>query len=179
MIRKLKEQVSTHSIWTFYGRIESFDSYAELLEDLEKAQQGDMITLYFNCSGGDCAIGESIIRALHITQATTNCIVEAPCWSMGSIVALQCDNLYFNEDTFLMFHDYSTGYRGKGSEMSQMMSIEQENTNKQIKKWCMPFLTKKEYDNIVSGTDVYIKWDDPTMKKRLKRHFGSKACEKS
>ena len=35
-------------------------------------------------------------------------------------------------------------------------------------------LTKKECEEILQGKDLYVKWTDPDLKDRIKRHFGEK-----
>lgn len=41
----------------------------------------------------------------------------------------------------------------------------------QMNDICIPFLSPKELEAMHKGDDIYIRFDDKTLKKRLKRHF--------
>lgn len=171
MIKKLYEMHRSHKIFTFYGPIEEFFDYEELLETLFNAESGDVITLLINSPGGRCDIGDAIVNAMQDSKAAIECIVESPSYSMAALIALCGHQLKLKENSFLMFHDYSTMYYGKGSEIALQSKAERDNFNVIMKKLCTPFLTDKECDKVLNGEDLYIKWNDKDLDKRIKRHF--------
>lgn len=171
MIQELQKITNKHSLWTLYDSIESFSDYTDLLKRLHNSIEGDTIVLLLNSPGGRCDIGKTIITAMKTSSAKIKCIVEDSCYSMASLIALAGDTLEMYENTFLMFHNYSTMYYGKGNEIELQSKAEKENLDKQMKAYCMPFLTEKECEKIINGEDLYIKWDTPSLKTRIKRHF--------
>jgi hypothetical protein len=91
---------------------------------------------------------------------------------MGAIMALCGDSLAVNKGSFLMFHDYSNGGgRAKGNETLKSTEAYCEIFNYRFNSICQPFLTKKECESVQQGTDLYIKWNDPTLNQRIARHF--------
>lgn len=168
---KLYDIKFKHSVFALYDSIESFSDYEDLLKVLHTADNGEAVTIYLNSPGGSCAIGTSIISAMKGSNAAIHCIVEAPCYSMASLIALSGTSLEFMSNTYLMFHHYSTMYYGKGAEIELQHEIEYEHFNRQLKAVCMPFLTQKECEKIIRGEDLYIENTDPLLEKRIKRHF--------
>ena len=159
------------SIW---DDIEEYEDYDELLKQLSKISSRDDVTLSVSSPGGRCDVGFMIIDRLRALECNVDVIVPYPTYSMGAIMSLCGDSLEIEPGAFLMFHDYSTGTRGKGNEIFKGTEAYKETFKYRFKDVCHPFLSKKECDKILDGHDLYIKWDDPTLDKRKKRHFGEK-----
>lgn len=168
---KLYEVKYKSACFTLYDEIESFGDYTDLLKWLYTAEKGEIMQLLLNSPGGRCDVGDSIIRAIKESNAFVKCVVEAPCYSMASLIALAGDALEFKENTYLMFHHYNTMYWGKGAEIELQHKAEYENLNKHLKSVCMPFLTEKECGKIIAGEDFYVKDSDANLQARMNRHF--------
>lgn len=171
MIEVLKSENFIFSDWAFYGELEEFKDYSPLIKELHNAKEGDTIVLRINSTGGRCDIGRAIIDAMKASQAKVHCYVEAPSYSMAALIALAADEMSMADNSYLMFHCYSGGYYGKGGDTAKQVQYENEWLSKFFEDICTPFLTKKEFDNIMKGEDFYIKNDDPTLQTRIKRHF--------
>jgi ATP-dependent Clp protease protease subunit len=171
MIEMIRKEVFTCSEWTFYGDLDEFEQFSDFIKCLHNANDGDQTLIRLNCPGGRCDIGASIISAMLNSKTSITCLVEAPSYSMGAIIALCGDNLIMKDNTFLMFHDYSGGYYGKGGDTAKAVQYQREQLSRDFESWCVPFLTKKEFSAMMSGEDFYIKNDDPTLAARVKRHF--------
>lgn len=171
MIELISSKQVQATTWSFFGEIEEFRGYAALIKELYNAEDGDIITLNINSPGGRVDIGRSIITAMHHTKAVVHCHVESDSCSMAALIAVSGDSMTMSENTYLMFHNYSTGMYGKGGDLAKQMQYEQESIYTLFKAWCTPFLTMKEFTAMLAGEDIYIKDSDPTLAARIKRHF--------
>lgn len=159
------------SEWTIYGPIDSYGDYKDLILALKQANEGDTIELRINCPGGRCDIGMMIVQAIQETRAIVVCNVVYPSHSMGAIIAVAGDYLVMQPHTFLMFHTYSGGTYGKSGDMIKDVHYTDDSLKGMLDDIIKPFLTKVEIDKMHKGDDLYIRYDDPSLKVRLKRHF--------
>lgn len=161
----------THYNISIWGDIEEYEDYDDLLRALEKVGKDDHVTLKVSTPGGCCDIGFNIYERINNLKCRVDVIVPYPTYSMGAILALCGDTLKVAPGSFLMFHDYSTGTRGKGNEIAKSAEAYGECFSYRFNKVCQPFLTKKECEKILNGQDLYVKWDDENLAKRIERHF--------
>lgn len=171
MIEKIAETSKIFSVWAIYGGIDEFSQFSELIKTLYDAEEGDVMVWKMNSPGGACDVGEALIAAMNASKAKVYCHIESNCYSMASILALCGTGLSFNPNTYMMFHDYSTMYHGKGNEIAQHTDLEREMVSGMFKIWCCPFLTDKEFSSMMAGEDKYIRWDDKSLDTRIRRHF--------
>ncbi len=158
----------TFSIW---DNIEDYDDYEKLLETLGKVTKKDNVILNVSTPGGRCDVGFMLIDRIMKLPCNVDVIVPYPTYSMGAIMALCGNSLRIEPGAFLMFHDYSGGSRSKGNELFKSTEAYCEAFNYRFNDICQPFLTKKECNDVLQGKDLYIKWTDPQIEARNKRHF--------
>ena len=116
-----------------------------------------------------------LIDYIQNLECKVDVVVPYPTYSMGAIMSLSGDSLEIKPGGFLMFHDYSSGIaRSKGNEIFKQTESYIETFTYKFNKICQPFLTKKECEDILNGKDLYIKWNDPMLETRIKRHFSKK-----
>ena len=151
--------------------IENNFAYVELLNTLRGASKEDSVTLYLANYGGWCSTGFQLVNAMRDCACGVDVVVDAPCLSMGAIIAVAGKTLTMNPGTFLMFHNYSGGDYGKGKERLDAIKHYHEHFHRHLKAVCSPFLTKAELERIKHDQDVYISADAAETKKRIKRHF--------
>jgi len=166
-----KQRISTEYFLSIWDGLEEYEHYSELLDTLTKIRSDDRVTLRVSSPGGRCDIGFTLIDRIINVPCRVDIEVPYPTYSMCAIMALCGDSLTIKPGAFLMFHDYSGGSYGKGNEMMKHIDSYSETFAYRLKQICQPFLTKKECDNILSGQDLYLKWNDKSLKERLKRHF--------
>lgn len=153
------------------GAIEDFEDYDDLLKRLADVGADDVVNVHLNTPGGDCSIGFFLIDQFMALPCPVNMIVDYPTYSMGAIMALCGDSLVINPDSYIMFHDYSGGSRGKGGETHMYSTNYRTVFMSRFNRLCQPFLSKKECDNMFRGEDIYIHAEDETLPARLGRHF--------
>lgn len=157
--------------YNLYDGIEEFDHYEDFMRNMCLYTESDVVNIHINCPGGRIDIAAALIDSMQGTKAKVRCILEQPSYSMGAIIALCGDELIMNPNTFLMFHNYSGGVGGKGSEMTQMVMHNDLYVNTLFENLCHPFLTKKELARINNDGDLYIYANDVETPKRIRRHF--------
>lgn len=145
--------------------------YHKLLHQLRTAKDYEYVILYLACYGGDVYSGTQIINALQDCPVPVHIVVDTPCFSMASVIALQGNSLVMKDETYLMFHNYSGGNYGKGHELFTAAAHYDEFSRKGTERQLSPFLTKAEINRLPKDLDVYINFDDADLPARLKRHF--------
>lgn len=168
-----KLQMSQKNVYRYnlYGGIEGFDKYEDFIEDMASFSSSDAVALYINSPGGDVDVGVSILNAIRTSEAPTTTVVEGPSYSMASIIALSGDKLIMLDNTYIMFHNYSSIAYGKGAELMNSVRHSDDHFNNLMLKVCSPFLTKRELSKIQRDEDIYIYSDDALLDKRCERHF--------
>lgn len=167
----LATPVSTRYEICIWDDIEEYKEYDELMKILPKIKEEDEVVLKVGTPGGRCDVGFMLIDRFAALPCFVNVIVPYPTYSMGAIMALCGDSLSMTPGSFLMFHDYSTGGRGKGNELIKSTEAYSEIFAYRFNDICQPFLTEEECEAVLQGQDLYIKWNDSSLKKRIRRHF--------
>lgn len=146
-------------------------NYAGLCNLLRLAERLDTFNFYLANYGGSCHSLINLISAVFDSKANTVMHVTAPCYSAAATLALCGTGISFCKHSFLMFHNYSSIAHGKGNELLDHV----KNTDKWIKDYMrklhQPFLTKEECLKIEDDKDIYVSWDDKTLKQRIERHW--------
>lgn len=143
------------------------EKYAELLNQLRLASVHDQFRFYLNNFGGYLHTGIQIINAINECEAKVVMVVDAPIYSMASLLALCGNEIIINDNSFLMFHDYSGGTVGKGNELFTKAINDREYTAKLFTYCAYPFLSFEEINNICEGKDLYVSAED--ARKRFKK----------
>jgi len=150
------------------------ESYIKLGAVLQEPGPDDFVTLHLHGRGGDTDGMVYLINQVRKCKAGVHVLVEGPCYSAHSELALCGQSLTMMPNTFLMFHNYSGGDYGKGAEMKMSVKEQDRHLSTVTKQICFPFLTDEEIKGIVGDRDIFIHWDDKDLKTRLKRHYGAK-----
>ncbi len=155
-----------------WDNLEDFEDYDGLMKHLNGIGEHDHVTLKVATPGGRCDVGFMLIDRLMGLPCVVDVVTPYPTYSMGAIMSLCGHSLSMNEGSFLMFHDYSGGGgRSKGNETLKATEAYCEIFAHRFRKICKPFLTEKECESVLQGKDLYIKWNDPTLESRIRRHF--------
>lgn len=145
--------------------------YSDLIHFFNSASSDTEIHIHLSNTGGSCQSGVKLAHAIKNSSAMTIIHVEAPCYSMGAILALTGKVLDMLPGTFLMFHNYSGGFGGKGGEITTQLQNYNKHSEHMTRYFCAPFLTEAEMKDIAADKDVYIHAEAADMKRRVTRHF--------
>lgn len=160
------------------GGIDDYDDYEDFFKMMATLSENDTLTVMLNTPGGRCDIGFHIAHKLLACPCPVQMIVEYPTCSMGAIIALCGDALAFVEDSYIMFHDYSGGFGGKGEETLQHSVNFRKVFRAKFERLCKPFLTQAECDKMFKGEDIYIHDTDKSLESRMASHFPDMQIEK-
>lgn len=167
----ISREVKSEYVVHIRGEIEAFEDYVEVFETLSNISENDTLTVVLNTPGGCCSTGWALIDAIQEVPCPVLMHVSYPTYSMGALLAMCGDFLTIAEDSYIMFHDFSTSTRGKGGDMALYINNYREVFIKRFNKLAQPFLTKKECRDMFAGLDIYIHDNSPELKERVKRHF--------
>lgn len=151
-----------------HEEISSLQGYREFLHLLRTAAQTDMFIIYINNFGGNLHTCIDIVHAMQSCQGTITTVITGPIYSAAPLIALQGHKIFMNENTFMMFHDYSTMEVGKGNEIEKSTTHYRGFFSEFMGRMCKKFLTRKEISNVLSGKDLYLSRDE--CHKRLKKN---------
>lgn len=157
----------------YLGDSVSSDSaeYIDLLKFFYETPETDVVRVHLANFGGACHAGLRIAHAIRNCKAPVVIHVDAPCYSMGAIIALAGSALFMYPGTFLMFHNYSTVEAGKGGEVRSAVGEYEKHFHYSLDYFCSPFLAAPEIKKLRNDQDVYIHAEDSNLRSRLKRHF--------
>ncbi len=150
---------------------EDDSKYFELFTTLRYAQKGDHIRVYLSSVGGHAHTAFRLSQVVKESPAWVTMVVDGPCYSGGAMVALAGDGLLMRPHTFLMFHNWHAEVAEKGAAFVSRIENENRHVREAYKRIGTPFLTDKEFNDIVNDRDVYIHETDPTVDARIKRHL--------
>ncbi len=152
--------------------IEESEPILELCNALYTAKSDEVIVLKIASSGGDVELGAVLADAMRYCPVDIVAHVVSSSMSMAAMLALGGSNLILDSGTFLMFHAWSSG--GGNQKHSDEILYHPAMTKSLTQLFynqTTPFLSRNEVKSILSGKDLYIHWDDPTLPTRIKRHF--------
>lgn len=169
---------------TFYltGEILTPDYYVDMVHAIRTANEHDVIYIVLNTIGGDLSTGIQLINAIKSTPAKVACVVDGTCYSMGTMIMLACDEIIINDNCMIMFHHYTSGIQGKGSEQAAELAATIEWFAELCNDYYHPFLSREEIEKLLEGKDFWMtskevrqrfekmieEKDQPTPKKKRK-----------
>lgn len=141
--------------------------YKDLARGIRLLEKGDELVFHIANYGGDVHGGLLIVNAIKASKAHIKAVVESPSYSMASILSCVVDELTIEPYAYLMFHEYSGGPNGKGSEARVFHKSFSRLGKKLLKDECVAskVLTQEQSDDIVKGIDIYIFPEDLTGEK--------------
>lgn len=145
--------------------------YAPVLNVLEGASENDKVTIELAGPGGSVDTGIVIVNAIRDCKCGVDIVVVGRCFSMHAILAVSGKSLVMKPNTWLMFHNYSGGESGKGTEMFDATIQTYKHIHQFFDDLATPFLSAEEITKVKSDKDVYIRASDKDLNKRIKRHF--------
>lgn len=176
MIELIEEYVNRYQKWTLWGTITSkYSDFRDLLAALRQANEGDVIEIDLESSGGDCDVGYKIISHIKNCKGKVNIIASGENYSMGSLIAIAGDSLEMEENSYLMFHTYSSAIgKMKSGDLTNYVDNSHKRALALDDKYSKPFLTDNEVQRIRNGEEIYVWWNQDCLEKRKKRHFKGK-----
>ena len=136
------------------------NQYIDLVQLLRRVGPYDIINMYINSNGGNLQTGVQLINAIQQCQGTVIGHLDGTCASLAPIVLLSCHDVLVAENSIMMFHDYSCGQMGKGSEIGKAIAAIDRQTKALLTKYATPFLSEDEIERICNGEDKWFNTEE-------------------
>ena len=157
----LREIVPKHKKYTLF--IQEFghddNELHKILFELRKATEHDVLELRINSNGGYVTEGIVIYNAMReLFNGRTVTFNDAAGYSMGAMIFSLGDERVTYEDSSLMYHTFSTGYFGKGSEIKSYIEYEDKHFEDFFRKKIVTkgYITEDEYQQMKIGKDFWL-----------------------
>jgi len=173
------EQQLIRRVHHFYlsKSIEEPEGYVEMIHRIKMAGPEEMVYIHLNTPGGHLDTGVQIVNAIQSSQAHIVCSVEAESHSLGTLIFLAADEFIVHDNCMMMFHNFSGGVYGKGHEQKAQLDATIQWFTDLARKLYIPFLSEKEFDDVVAGKDLWIQSED--IRVRLKKMVAALEKEKA
>ncbi len=164
--------ISVHHEVELYGDLQpDLSKYTLLFSKLRSALDTDLITIHLTSPGGSVLVADRIRGILQSSPAHSIVYVHEEAGSAAATIALSGRDLVITPGSYLFFHDFSYGVENEHNRLLKTVEVTHDCENYKVHEQYTPFLTKKEIAGLQEGKEVYIKWDDPTLLSRTKKHF--------
>lgn len=131
----------------------------DIFNELWNAKEGSKLELRINSRGGLVNEGSQFYSLIkNKFNGNTTTILDSCGYSMGALTFCMGDKRVVTPRSDLMFHDYSGGARGKGSEIQAQVKHTAKHLRKFFKDVIVQggFLSKKEFKQMIIGKDFWF-----------------------
>jgi ATP-dependent protease ClpP protease subunit len=139
--------------------------YRAVISELQTLGEHDTVNVTFATNGGNATGMVCLIEAFRNTQATVSGAIIGDCHSAGSILAMNCDQIYVAPYASMMIHNISYGYAGKDADVMGMVSHTSAWSKKLIRETYEGFLSEIEIIEVLSGKELWL--DSDQIKERF------------
>lgn len=157
----IRETIPKHKKYTLF--IEEFghvnNELHKILFELRKATEHDILEIRIHSMGGSVSEGIVIYNLMReLFNGRTITYNDSMGYSMGAMIFSLGDERITYEDSSLMYHTYSTGFFGKGSEIKSYIDYEDKHwdeffRNKIVKS---NYISEEEYNHMKIGKDLWF-----------------------
>lgn len=143
--------------------------YCEMIHVIRSASPNDTIRIHLNTPGGRLDTGVQLISAIRSTEAKIVTILDGVAHSMGALLFLCGHEMIVHDHGQLMFHTYSGGVMGKGSDIRGQTDATEDWYRVIANDICHPFMTRREIQRMLKGEDFWFSTKD--VEARLEKMF--------
>lgn len=134
--------------------------FAEIVEVLDNAEDGDVVQLKLSTNGGTLHSIIPMINAMKNTMAHVHIHVESDTSSAGTILMVLADSCYVNEYVTCMLHTANYSFGGHSGNMDAHVSHATKSIEKLVRDCYTGFLTEQEILRLLDGKEFYFNADD-------------------
>ena len=154
----VQEKNTTHVYLT--NAVEEPELYNELCFLLRTASEAETFHVYLNTPGGIVDSGFMIINAMKASKANIVGHLHGCVASIGTVIALSCDDLEVEDHISWMSHNYSGAIVGKGHEMKARQEFVDKTLNDSFSQIHEDFFRPEEIQSIIDGKDIWMGKDE-------------------
>ena len=138
------------------GAIGDAKDYQDWNQMMRAASEHDVVYLHINSNGGEIFTAIQLMRTMQETQATVVASVEGMCMSAATLLFLTADVCEVSEHSHFMFHTYSSGNWGKGSDQLANVMADDKWARHLFNTVYKGFLDPKEMSAMIDGKDLWM-----------------------
>ncbi len=138
------------------GAIGDAKDYQDWNQMMRSATENDVVYIHINSNGGEIFTAIQLMRTMQETQATVIASVEGMCMSAATLLFLTADVCEVSEHSHFMFHTYSSGNWGKGSEQLANVMADDKWARHLFNTVYKGFLDPKEMESMIDGKDLWM-----------------------
>lgn len=152
----------THRKYEIYisREINEPNKFHAVFQSLRDAQPDDEVFIYINSTGGDLWTALQFLSAINKCKAKCTGVIEGECHSAASMIFLACDEYDVPEFGSMLCHNYTTGYRGKGHEVSNWHEYNIAHLSNIMTSIYENFMTPAEIKEMMAGKDFWFNGED-------------------
>ncbi len=139
-----------------YGEFDSLERFIPALETLEQAQDGDVVYLHLQGSGGDMDIADAILQAMNECEARVVVRASGRCHSAASLILLSATEFTLSDNFNCLIHCGSVGTNGTLSEFREHSRFYITSMEKMLSEAYKGFLTEDELSDLIGGRDFFL-----------------------
>lgn len=136
--------------------VDSPACYREHYRIFVNATPNDVIFLHINSNGGRVDAGLQLINFMKQCQAKIIGVLHCNAASMGSGLALSCDELILNEHSTMMIHTASYGAYGKETDVKAHVDFFNKSNERFIRNLYTHFLSEEEILRVLDGKEIWL-----------------------
>ena len=149
------------------GPIGDAKDYQDWNQMMRSATENDIVYIHINSGGGEMFTAIQLMRSMQETPACVVASVEGMCMSAATLLFLTADICEISEHSHFMFHTYSSGNWGKGSDQLANVMADDKWARHLFNTVYKGFLDPKEMSAMIDGKDL---WMNPAeVGKRLEK----------
>lgn len=162
--------VNYHSVFLDENIAEPSE-YRDLISLLLSSSELDTVDLIINNGGGLLNAARSVIEAVKNAECTVKTTILGECHSAASMIALSCKEIVVLDSAEMMIHQASWGVVGTGSNNKTQNDFIHRQTTKLVRETYAGFLSTKEIDAVLSGTEFWFDADEiATRVEKMMKH---------
>lgn len=136
------------------------DEHREEIHAIRSAGPDDCVILYINTPGGVLTTTQSIINALHMTQAETVAIIEGQVASAGTMIACSAQSVQVMPHAQFMIHSAAGGMGGELRNVAHAMEFQKDAIERLMRDVYRDFLTEEEFESVFDGRELWLTDDE-------------------
>lgn len=152
--------------------------YCEMIHVIRTATPNDTIYIHLNTPGGRLDTGVQLISAIRSSEGRIITVLDGVAHSMGALLFLCGHEMIIHDHAQLMFHTYSGGVFGKGSDIRGQTDATEDWFRVIAYDICYPFMSKKEIARMLKGEDFWFQTEQiETRLEKMSEILTAKARE--
>jgi ATP-dependent protease ClpP protease subunit len=152
--------------------------FADIVEVLDSAQEGDIVHIKLSTNGGALHAIIPMLSSMENTLAHVHIHVESDTASAGTMLMMKAHSIYINPYSTIMIHSASYGYANHSGNMEAHVTHSTKNLEKLVREVYKDFLTESEILRVLDGKEIYLTDEDCFERFQLREELrGNDGCE--